>query len=219
MIRSQDIARQIFTESDAVTTGHFVGTSGKHLDAYVAKDRVYTYPTKVETLVKRMALELPDHLEIEVVVGPAIGAVCLSQLLALELGKLRYREIRSVWTEKKGDGDLTLARGFDKIVAGKKILVVEDIVNTGGSVMETITAVRNASGYVVGVSSLVNRGSATKETFGLRSLEFFQALWTVRMEAYNPEDCPMCREKVPVNTDRGHGEKFLKSPEWRKIYG
>lgn len=99
--------------------------------------------------------------------------------------------------------EFVFKRGYDKIVAGKHVLVIEDILTTGGTVREVVKAVHKAGGAVVGVGALVNRGRLTAETLGVPRLE---ALMTIHPEVYEPAKCPLCRDGIPYNTQFGHAK-------------
>ena len=101
---------------------------------------------------------------------------------------------------------MELRRGYDKLVGGKRVLVVEDVLNTGGSIKDTIAAVRRAGGDVVLAAALVNRGGVTAAGVDAPALV---ALLDVALEAWDADTCPLCREGVPVNTDVGKGREFL----------
>lgn len=98
----------------------------------------------------------------------------------------------------------TIKRSYGENVRGKKVLVVEDILTTGGSAREAVNAVREAGGEVVGVGVLVNRGGVTAADLGVEKLE---ALLNVKMDAYEPANCPMCKDGVPFNQQFGHAGK------------
>ena len=112
----------------------------------------------------------------------------------------------AVYAEKAADGGMVLRRGYDKLVAGKRVLVVEDILNTGGSIRDAIAAVRAAGGTVVVAAALVNRGAVTAADVGAPVL---LALLDVALDAWDADACPLCRDGVPVNTDVGKGREFL----------
>lgn len=100
-----------------------------------------------------------------------------------------------------------IKRGYDKLVAGKRVLVVEDILTTGGSARETVHAARRAGGKVLAVAAMVNRGGVTHEALG--GVKVLRVLLNVAMKAYPPQECPLCASGVPINTDVGHGRQFL----------
>ncbi len=204
-----------------ITESHLVYTSGKHGDAYVNKDAVY--PFKHDT--SELCLGLAEHFEdsgAEVVIAPAVGGVSLEDWTAYHLTNLTGREVIGVYADKEGDG-FVLKRGYDKLVAGKKCLVVEDVLNTGGSAAAVVELVRATGGEVVGVGVLCNRGGVTLDAVG-NPPELY-ALVNVTMEAWDEEVCPLCERGVPINTDVGKGAEFLakkglkKCPDCGAIHG
>jgi orotate phosphoribosyltransferase len=194
-------AREILAEARAIITGsHIVYTSGKHGSAYVNKDAVYPNTARVAELCRHLADAARPHRP-EVVCGPAMGGIILAQWTGHHLG------LPAVFAEKASDGGgMALRRGYDRLVAGKRVLVVEDILNTGGSIKEAIAAVRNAGGDVVATAALVNRGAVTAADVGAPALV---ALLDVALDAWDAEACPLCRDGVPINTDVGKGREFL----------
>lgn len=91
--------------------GHFVGVSGKHLDTYITKDALLPHTTEVSKIAKLIA-EKAKNLKADVVVGPALGGIILSQWVAYHLTKLKGKEILSFYTEKRGEGDQVFTRGL-----------------------------------------------------------------------------------------------------------
>jgi len=197
-------ALALLEASGAILTGrHVVYTSGKHGSAYVNKDAVYPHTTRVAALGAMLADAARDW-EPEVVCGPALGGIVLSQWTAHALG------VPSVFAEKAaGDADeMVLARGYDRLVAGRRVLVVEDILNTGLSVRRAVAAVRAAGGVVVGVAALCNRGQVTAAALDVPALA---ALVELDLEAWDEAACPLCRDGVPISTDVGKGRAYLAS--------
>jgi len=195
-------ALRLLEESGAILTGrHIVYTSGKHGSAYVNKDAVYPHTERVAALGAMLA-DVARAWRPEVVCGPALGGIVLSQWTAHRLG------VPSVFAEKAPDDPerMLLTRGYDRLVAGKRVLVVEDILNTGVSVRRAITAVREAGGEVVGVAALCNRGGLTADALGVPALT---ALVTLDLQAWDAASCPLCRDGVPISTDVGKGRAYL----------
>jgi orotate phosphoribosyltransferase len=193
-------ATAILAEAHAVLTGgHVVYTSGRHGSAYVNKDAVYPHPGRVSELCRLLA-DGTRALRPEVVCGPALGGIILSQWTAHHLGAL------AVYAEKLPAGGLALRRGYDRLVAGRRVLVVEDVLNTGGSVRDAVSAVRKAGGEVVAVAALCNRGGVTAADLDVPALV---SLVELSLDSWEAADCPLCRAGVPVNTDVGKGREFL----------
>lgn len=185
---------------------HFVGTSGAHFDTYINKDALYPHITEVSGVGKAFA-EAHKHLPIDIVAGPALGGIILSQWTAYHLSQLTGREILSIYAEKKDD-TLKLTRGYDKLVKGKNVLVVEDLTSTGGSLKQVIEAVQTCGGTVIAASVMVNKNSdVTSETFGVP----FTPLAEIDITLYEATNCELCKNNVPINTTIGHGKKFLEA--------
>ena len=199
-------ARAILAEARAmIADSHVVYTSGKHGSAYVNKDAVYPSTARVAELCRFLAAAAAPHRP-EIVCGPAMGGIILAQWTGHHLG------LPAVYAEKRGDGGMALRRGYDRLVAGRRVLVVEDVLNTGGSIRDAIAAVRAAGGEVVVAAALVNRGAVTAADVGVPVLV---ALLDVALDAWDAEACPLCRDGVPVNTDVGKGREFLATRSGR----
>jgi orotate phosphoribosyltransferase len=188
------------------TNDHFVYTSGLHGSVYVNKDAIYLHPMET-TMICRLFAERYQDYDLDVIVGPAVGGIILAQWTAYHLTQLKGREISGVYTEKDDKNNQVFRRGYGELVVGKKALIVEDITTTGGSVKKVIDSVRNAGGRVIAVSTMVNRNpdGVNSESLGVQ----FSALCTIRADAYEPERCPLCENKIPINTKVGHGKSFL----------
>lgn len=205
---SQDILEILKSVGGIITDDHFVYTSGMHGSVYINKDAVYPYTEKVSQIGEMFAQRCKD-LDIEVVVGPMIGGIILSQWTAHHLSKLKGKQILAVYTEKDTESNQVFGRrGYDKLVKGKNILIVEDLTNTGGSVKKVVNSVRNAGGNILQVGVMVNRNPENvNEAF--MEAPFF-SLGVFPAEAFDEKDCPYCKKGVPINTVVGHGKKFLE---------
>ncbi len=191
MSLTQAQALEIFRASGAYLDGHFLLTSGKHSGAYVEKFQVLQHPQHTAVLCAAMADAFRD-LKPDVVVGPAVGGILLAYEVARALGT------RGIFLERE-DGKLTLRRGF-QIAPHEKVLLVEDVVTTGSSVFESITALASekAEGRIVGVAYLVDRSAGTVD-FGLgRQVPLLR----LDLPTYAAEACPLCAKGIPL-TKRG----------------
>lgn len=174
----------IFTKTGAMLTGHFRLTSGKHSNRYFQCAQVLQVPQYTKQLCKELAERFRGQ-GVETVIGPAMGGIIVSYEVA------RALEVRSLFTERE-DGQMTLRRNFN-IKPGEKVLVVEDVITTGGSVKEVIDVVRQQGGEVIGVGVLVDRSNG-KADFGVKT----EALLTVEVETYEPNHCPLCDQGIPA---------------------
>lgn len=191
-----------------LSKGHFVGTSGLHFDTYVNKDFLYPHTAETSRICRLMAEKYKDE-NIEVVVGPALGGIILSQWVASHLSEIYGKEVLGIYTEKNADGNQTFTRGYEKYIKdGKRVLVVEDIITTGGSILKSIKAVQDAGGNVVGACAMVNKNKELKkEMFDVP----FETLADLFVDTYEAGNCPLCKNNVPINTNVGHGKKYLST--------
>jgi orotate phosphoribosyltransferase len=190
-----------------MTDSHFVGASGLHFDTYVNKDFLYPHTKETSDVGKAFAEKYKDE-NIEVVVGPALGGIILAQWTAHHLSGIYDREVLAVYTEKSPDGGQIFTRGYDTFVKGKRVLIVEDIVTTGGSLLKTAKAVKDAGGNIISTCALVNKNQELHSDISGVPFEFLSTLF---VETYEGSACPLCKEGVPMNIKVGHGKKFLES--------
>lgn len=207
-MNANEEARQILESCQAlVTGGHFVYKSGQHGDAYVNKDAVYLHPVEISRLCCLMAYMFVDK-GVNAVIGPVQGGIILSQWVASHLAALDTPDVLSVFADRSEDGQgFIIKRGYDKVLAGKRVLVVEDILTTGGSAKAVVEAVRAVGGEVVGVGAICNRGQVTVAQLG--NVPALSALVEFNLTTYDFSECPLCRANVPVRTDLGKGREFL----------
>ena len=189
-----------------LTDDHFVYTSGKHGSVYINKDAVYPHTNETSAICKMIAEKFKNK-RIEVVAAPALGGIILSQWTAHWLSRLTRREVLGVYTEKDPEKNQIFTRGYDKLVKGKRVLVVEDLTTTGGSVRKVVRAVKTAGGKVIAVCVMVNRDpkNVTTKTVGAPLF----ALGVLRAEACDALKCELCKKGIPINTTVGHGKKYL----------
>jgi len=175
----------IFEKTGAIMKGHFKFTSGLHSDTYIQCAKVLRYPGYTEKLVQSIAAAFSDD-GIELVIGPALGGIIVAYEAGRQLG------VPALFAERQ-DGSMMLRRGFG-IPENARVLVVEDVVTTGGSVREVMEVVNKNGGIAVGVGTLVDR-SGGKVGFGVKQ----KAVVTIdSLKAYKPQDCPLCREGIPL---------------------
>ncbi len=197
-----------------ITDSHFVYTSGKHGSVYINKDVIYPH-TKITSEIGELFADKFKDADVDVVAAPAVGGVILSQWTAYHLSNLKGKEVLSVYTEKdKGtlasaaESEHIFRRGYDKLIKGHKVLVLEDLTNTGISLQKVIDAVKANGGIVAAACVMVNRNSAqvNEEMLGVP----FSSLGVFHAEAVDEKDCQLCKDGVPINTTVGHGKKFLE---------
>ena len=173
-----------FRRVGALLDGHFRLTSGLHSSGYLQCALVLQHPAEAEACGAAIA-ERVRALSPDVVLSPALGGIVIGQEVGRALG------VRAIFAERQ-DGKLTLRRGFS-ISPGEKVLVVEDVVTTGGSTQETIDVARAAGATVVGAAAIIDRSGGTQ-----RIDVPFHALATISLPTYQPEQCPLCAEGKPI---------------------
>lgn len=190
---------------------HFVGTNGNHMDTYVNKDALYPHTGYASKLGEAMALAMKDWKP-EVIVSPALGGIVLTQWSAYHLSQLTGQEVLAIYAEKTdGPAKFAFTRGYDKLVHGKRVVVVEDNLTTGGSVRKVVELARETGGEVVGVVAMLNRGGVDIEAVG--NPPHFAAIIQANLRSWPAEDCELCKTGVPVNTKIGKGKKFVESQQ------
>jgi orotate phosphoribosyltransferase len=182
---NQDRVLEIFKETGALLEGHFVYASGRHGNRFLQAARVLQFPNYTEELCKAMAEQFKDDA-IDLVVGPATGGIVLAYETA------RHVNTRAGFTEKDGEGGMYMGRGF-ACNPGTRILIVEDIVTTGGSVKKTIDHLRARGGDIVGVSVLIDR-SGGKADFDCT----FRPLCEFQLDSWAEDECPDWLQEIPV---------------------
>jgi orotate phosphoribosyltransferase len=185
---------QIFEESGALLTGHFILTSGKHSDRYFEKFNVLNQPWHVEMLCRELAIRTAD-LKPDVVLGPTT----LGVLLAYEVAK--HLHVPAAYGEKGSDGKRFLRRP-EHLQAGQRVLVVDDVLTTGGSVRECIDLMGSVGATLCGVGLLVDRSGGTV-TFGVPSV----SLLSLNVQAFEPDAIPDWLAAVPITRPGSTGKK------------
>lgn len=176
--------KEILEKTGALLTGHFLLSSGKHSSNYVQCAKIFEYPEYGEEVGRELA-KLIGKYDPDVVIGPAIGGIILSYVVGKELG------VRNMFSERE-NGMMKLRRGFS-VKPGERVAVVEDVVTTGGSTKEVIELVKGLNAEVVCVGTIIDR-SSNKANFEVP----FEKLISLELPIFEPEDCPLCKSKVPL---------------------
>jgi orotate phosphoribosyltransferase len=185
---TRDELLDLFRRSGALLEGHFRLTSGLHSPGYLQCALVLQHPRDAEALGAAIAAKTRE-LRATVVMSPALGGVVIGQEVGRALG------VRAIFAERQ-DGALTLRRGF-MLSENDRVLVIEDVLTTGGSTRETIQVARAAGAQVIGAASIVDRSGplAARETeLGVP----FAALLDIDLPTYEPDKCPLCAQGLPV---------------------
>jgi orotate phosphoribosyltransferase len=180
-----------FRRAHALLEGHFRLTSGLHSPGYLQCALVLQHPREAEALGAEIA-DRVRGLGVQTVLSPALGGIVIGQEVGRALG------VRAIFAERQ-DGRLTLRRGF-VLEPGEKVLVVEDVVTTGGSTRETIDLARESGASVVGAAAIIDRRPSTEPgTGGQPKIDVpFHVLAEVSLPTYDPAACPLCLAGLPV---------------------
>ncbi len=178
--------KEIFQSVGAILEGHFQLTSGRHSNTYIQCARILENPDATEKLVSMWVKKLKEFraLSCDVVVGPAVGGIILSYELGRQLKK------KAIFAEREA-GKLALRRLF-RIEPGDRVIVVEDVVTTGGSVLETMNLVKAKGGDIVAVCSLVDRGS------NINPGVLYLPLLKIEAASFSLEECPLCQKGIAI---------------------
>jgi orotate phosphoribosyltransferase len=181
----------IFRETGVMKEGHFVLTSGRHAARYMQCAALFCYPDKSELLCVELAKPFMDK-HIDLVIGPAVGGIIIAYEMARQLG------VPGIFAERE-NGMMTLRRGFE-IPKGANVLVVEDVITTGGSVREVIDLVHQAGANLAGVGVIVDR-SAGKVDFGVP----LNSVLSMEIQSFEADECPLCKQGLPYSKPGSRG--------------
>ena len=169
----------VLKEAEAFLEGHFLLSSGRHSGAYCQMAKLQQYPDKAEKVLAGVAEKLAA-MDIDVIVGPAMGGIVYAYEIGRQMGK------RAIFTERV-DNVMTLRRGFE-IHEGERSIIIEDVVTTGKSSLETKAVIEEHGGVCVGIACVVDRSKGTSP------LAVVASALELDLPNYEPEECPICKE-------------------------
>lgn len=181
---TQEEVLQMLKDKNAYLEGHFRLSSGRHAGKYMQCAKIMQYPEDFGKLCAELASYFKDE-NITLVAGPAVGAVIFSYEMGRALG------VKTIFAERE-DGVMTFRRGFE-VSPEDRVLVVEDVITTGGSCKEVIKAVQAKGATVVSAASIVDRSNG-KVDMGVP----FKALLSMEIESFEEQDCPLCKQGMPI---------------------
>ncbi|OGL73905.1 hypothetical protein A3E39_03935 [Candidatus Uhrbacteria bacterium RIFCSPHIGHO2_12_FULL_60_25] len=195
--------------------GHFVYASGRHGSTYINKDAIYARPWLVEGFARQIAKSLRWRARsVKVVAASApTGAILASWVTDQLMRRRQGREFFSVYAEKVGEA-LEFRRGYDALIRGAQVLILDDVMTTGMTVEKLVNAVEASDGMVAAIAILISRGDANRsfciKRFGPdRCTIFPYTLHHVPMKSWDHDDCQLCRDHVPINMDVRKGREYL----------
>lgn len=187
---TQSSVLELFEATDAYLQGHFRLTSGLHSGEYLQCAKVLAYPQYAAQFGGALALALEPLLgasRLDLIVSPAIGGIVIGHEVARALG------VRGFFAERDGaTKEMTLRRGF-QVKEGEQVVVVEDVITTGGSTREVIRLMQSLGAHVLAAASIIDRSGGSADV-GVPRL----GLATLHPVTYQPENCPLCLQGVPV---------------------
>jgi orotate phosphoribosyltransferase len=203
-----DVLEMLAERGAILRDHHFVYKKGGHGPHYINADAIFPYTS----LMVKVGFALGDSFfddRPDLVIAAATGGIPIEVHTALGLGDgSRFPYPDTVWADKTSEDDFGFVRaGYAQLLAGKRVLFVEDILNSGDTTRKVIAAARKHGAEVLGVSAICNRGGATAESLGVSRLE---ALATVDFQVYEASVCPLCASEVPIVEDIGHGGRFKR---------
>jgi orotate phosphoribosyltransferase len=189
--QTDEAAERLLREAGALLEGHFQLSSGRHSGVYVEKFRLLERPPQTDALC-RMIADWARERSPQVVAGPTTGGLIVSYEVAKHLG------LRSIFAEKAEGGgpDGSVGRSFQRgfvIAPGERVLVVDDVLTTGGSIRDVLDAVRAMGGEPIAVAVLIDRSGSSSDF----SVPSFSCL-ALDLPSYEPDDCPLCAQKLPL---------------------
>ncbi len=175
----------VFKSTGALLDGHFKLTSGRHSNTYFQCAKVLQYPEHLTAVCSKIA-EHFANMGVETVISPAIGGIVVGTEVGRQLG------VKSIFSERK-DGIMTIRRGFS-LESNERVLVIEDVITTGGSVAEVIELIKQSGALLVGVGSVVDRSNGRVKL----AHDHFSVL-SMEVVSFTPEECPLCKKGFPID--------------------
>lgn len=215
-------ARKELEKVGCIYSGHFVGVSTKHLAGYCNIDPLLPHVSLVSDMIEKIVEQFKDA-GIETVAAPAVGAIPFSHWGAHHLKQMTGKEVFGVWADKVSGSEqrefIFEREGFVEKVKGRKVLLIEDMINQMASIKAMIKTVRAAGGDIVGVGSVAYNRGVSAEALDVPK---FVGLCSVEYDVWVAEDCPkngLCAKGEPIITDIGHGDDFQKAhPDYKGGY-
>lgn len=195
-----------FKHYNVIKNGHFLLTSGRHSNMYVNKDTIYCIPKLFSSIINKIYTIVLNNFhtnDFDIITGPAIAGAILAAPIALKLNKIFVypeKAIHPEIAENPNDGvidtkTMKFNRGYDKVLKGKKVIIVEDIITTGNSIQMTSDAIHICKGTVVGIVAIWNR-EGWKAPNGIKLISLINR--AISSYVAGPENCPYCQNGIPL---------------------
>lgn len=192
-----------------ISNTHVVYSSGRHGSDYVNKDFLYAH-VKLFNRISDMLAAISSVSNPQIVVGASMGGALLANRVAMRFEENQFCGMLSAYAEEetdvRGNRIRVFKREYDRLIAGKKILLVEDICTTGDTIRKLTSAVRKVGGEIVALAGIWNRGGVNFNDLKISRVKF---LINISLCSYLAYECPMCRADIPINIEVGRGAEFL----------
>jgi len=188
------------------TDGHFVYASGRHGSTYVEMKNLFQYPKSTSSLCREIAKAFADT-RFDSITGPDSGGVVVANWVAQNIKDICRRQVTVVPTVKIPIGDFLIRRKFLRHIFNRRVLVVDDVVNMGTSVGKVIGMLPEYSADIVGLGAIFNRGGSAVRDLVFAGQSYF--LIDQPYDSWEENDCPLCKEGMPVDLNHGHGKCFV----------
>ncbi len=175
-----------FEKAEALLSGHFKLTSGFHSDKYLQCAKVLQYPEYSIMFGTELVKKIPNASAITCVIGPAVGGITFAYEVGRQLNK------KTFFGERE-NGAMIFRRGFS-VSPSDKVLIVEDVITTGGSVKEIVELVKANNAQVIAIGSIVDRSNGKADFNGIP----YYSLLSLDVVKFDPNDCPLCKQGIPL---------------------
>lgn len=185
---------------------HFKGISGRHLAGYCNIDPAMPHVQLISRMTEALVVPFVDD-DVEVVFAPAVGAIPMAHWGSHHLSQRTKKDVSGIWADKVKPRGFQIDRaGFGEVLRGKRVLILEDMINQMFSVRELVRLVKEYGGTAVGVGSIASNRNVTAEGIGVPKLV---SLAEVGYDAWDEGACDLCEKRVPMVVDIGHGDEFV----------
>ncbi|MBU1179769.1 phosphoribosyltransferase [Patescibacteria group bacterium] len=207
---SREEILQIFEKRGAILNGHFVYRSKRHGNVYVDKDLIYPFVDDMHKLCESLTMWFGIEIlsQTKAVIGPATGGIILSGVMADCLARWQRREVLAIYARKMPDKEnFFLKKRYEELIARKRVILADDVLNSGGSLRRLAEPVRNARAEILGAAVLVNRGNVNAKQLGIPRLH---SLIELPFDSWPADNCPLCAQGIPINTEVGKRVEYSK---------
>jgi orotate phosphoribosyltransferase len=205
----QKKTRQLLKEAGAfVEGGHFILSGGRHADFYINKDSLYVYPRKLDDIAVMMSdMIITKYHNFDVILAPSVAGAVLGQNISYNLTSMLREDILFAYADKHPINSKfrTIRRGYQNIISNKKVLLIDDVVSTGTTLVGMAQAAKGLGATVVGAAVLCDRGEVRDITYSDEAFEILhiEPLVELDLKTFPSDKCPLCKAGRPIDTSLG----------------